>query len=115
MRRLITSAVLAALTSVVVAGHDPPALTADQQILVDLNDEAERLATELQVALEEVHTLTVQKNALMRAYNILRLSLVRERSTPTVEGYIFDWTVDPDTGQRRGLVRIVVTAADPPP
>ena len=82
-----------------------PRLTADQSTIVELNNELERLANDVQNALEQVATLQARVNVLTRAYNTLRLSLVREQSTPELEGWIFDWTIDPETGQRRGLIK----------
>jgi len=82
-----------------------PRLTADQSTIVELNNELERLANDVQSALEQVATLQARVNVLTRAYNTLRLSLVREQSTPELEGWIFDWTIDPETGQRRGLIK----------
>ena len=103
---------LVLLSGVAVAAQDPPPLTAEQRVIIELNNELERLANDLQAALEQEAALQVRFNTLTRAYNTLRLSMVREQSTPTVEGYIFDWTVDPDTGQRRGLVPV---AEEPDP
>ena len=85
----------------------PPELTAEQQIIIELNNEVERLANDLQNVLEQEASAQVKFNTLTRAYNMLRLSLIREQSTPAPEGFVYDWTIDPETGQRRGLVPTV--------
>lgn len=89
-----------------VAAQEVPALTAEQRVMVELNNEVERLANDLQLALDQIVALQSRVNVLTRAYNSLRLSLVRERSTPAVEGFTFDWTLDGDSRQRRGLVPV---------
>lgn len=111
MRTLGVVVVMLLIASPGVA-QETPDLTPEQQVLVELNNEAERLANNLQTALEQVATLQARVNVLTRAYNILRLSLIREQSTPAMEGYIYNWDIDSNTGQRRGLVPVSDELAD---
>lgn len=91
-----------------------PALTVEQQVMVQLNDEAERVFNDLKTALEQIANLQTQVNVLTIANYVLRLSVIRERSTPKVEGYVFDWQIEADTGQRVGLKPIpVINPEDP--
>lgn len=134
VRTIVVATVVALVWSVVVPAQEattiidargqltvpPPALTQEQRIMVELNNEIERLANDLQAALiqvhdalEQAHDLQVQVSNLTRAYNTLRLSLVRERSTPKVAGWVFDWQIDPETGRRRGLIPKPPDAEDP--
>ena len=109
VQRAVIVIVVGVSTTMVSA--QPPALTTEQRAMVRLNVEAERLANALQDALEQVHDLQVQVNALTRAKNILRLSILREYSTPKKPGFVFDWSVG-ENGQRLGLVPV---AEEPDP
>ena len=110
--RAIAVGLAVSWTTVLSAQPAPtPVLTSEQRMLVEFNNETERLANALQDALEQVHDLQVQVNALTRAKNILRLSVLREYSTPKKPGFVFDWSVG-ENGQRLGLVPV---AEEPDP
>ena len=111
--RTVGTIVLVMLVGAGLSAQEAPALTEDQQLVVTLNNEIERLANDLQQALNDLATLQTRVNVLSRAYNTLRLSSLRTESTPKAEGWIFDWQIDPQTGRRLGFARVVVTVDDP--
>ena len=86
------------------ASAQAPILTTDQKAMVQLNNEVERLNAALNTALAQIHDILLDNHNLTIVYNALRASVMRERSTPEMDGYQFDWTFDPKTGQRRGLI-----------
>ncbi len=102
MRPVWLALIAVLLLAAPAAGQTSPELTEQEQLVIELNNELERLINDLQAALESKVACQAQFNVLTRGYNSLRGAGLRTRSTPAREGFTFDWTIR--DGQRVGLV-----------
>ena len=55
---------------------------------------------------ETIVRLKIEKAALERELDVLRLTVDRQARTPAPkDGHVWDWTIDPQTGRPKGYVK----------